>query len=215
MKGKSILCAVAILGFASMPVFGEYVSIQHNLIDGIGDTTYIGGVLRISTDSNALTLNDPTPLGGTIANGHVDLETYFHSFNPGTGEATFVGGSFDLTFDHEGSPYEMSGPIDGMVFIINSVTQTYSTIDGEGLFTAVTKNLPGSGIWPDGGLRSSIDSLTLGFNVDLTTYDWSEDMSDGRLETIYGLFPDERAVPEPASGAILLLGVVALLRRRR
>ena len=126
MKGKVATVALAVLAVCCAPTFADYQSIQHNLINGVGDTTF-----------NATT----------------------------------------------------------------------------GVFN-VSANLPGSNVWPDGGGFSSVDSLTFAFGQDLSNFDWREDLT-GRVETLYSLFPDDRAVPEPATLALLAFGALALARKRR
>jgi hypothetical protein len=208
----------AILGFVAIvaqPAIASYTSIEHNLIDNIAETNYVGGVLTISQANDAVTLNDPGPLPGTITNAVVSLTTTFNSFNPLSnppyGTATFVGGSFSLNFDYNSQPYSIAGPISGMIMKVGSASPLLSVINGEGLFNAVA-SLPGSNDWPATAL-SSIHALTLQVGTDLTGFDWSTDWS-APGETLYTLTPDESAAPEPASLLMLVLGL-AMLRRSR
>ena len=218
MKGKVATVALAVLAVCCAPTFADYQSIQHNLINGVGDTTFNAttGVFNVSANTrDLLTLNDPTALGGAIQNTVINLSTTFNQILPGP-VAQFVGGSLSLTFDYDDGggfqSYEISGPITGMLFEINAATP--SKIDGLGRWTATTVNLPGSNVWPDGGGFSSVDSLTFAFGQDLSNFDWREDLT-GRVETLYSLFPDDRAVPEPATLALLAFGALALARKRR
>ena len=218
MKKKCAVLMMAAVGLVlvSAPASAQYASIQHNLFNGVGDTTFDPGTgeFRIhATTSNLLTLNDPTPLSGVIANTVIDLSTTFNQVL-GTGQAQFTGGFLSLTFDFDGSPYEISGPITGVLFEISQVGPN-SKIDGLGRWTATTKNLPGSGIWPDGGGFSSLDSLTLAFGQDLSNFDWENQALNGRVESLYSLFPNDSAIPEPATLSMLALGAIAMLRRRR
>jgi hypothetical protein len=87
-----------------------------------------------------------------------------------------------------------------------------STIDGEGLWNATTKTLPLSGVWPDGGGSSSIDTLTIYLGTDLTGWDWSSPIPDG--ETTYNIVPSDSAVPEPGTILLLAAGLIGLRRRR-
>jgi hypothetical protein len=199
----------------AQPVFASYVSILHNLIDGTPDTNYVGGVLTINQAGNSVTLNDPTPLGGAITNAAVSMSTNFASFNPLAnapyGQATFTGGSFLLSFDYNGNPYSIGGPITTMTMGVGSASPTLSIINGAGLFAAVA-NLPGSNDWPAVAM-SSIHALTLRIGTDMTGFDWSTDWTMAG-QTQYSLTPDESAVPEPASLLLLVLGL-AVLRRSR
>jgi hypothetical protein len=215
-KKLAVLIATIFLASLTGPAWATYESIQGNLADEITDTFFDvdTGQFSISQDSNAITLNDPTPLGGTITNGTVNLETWFSGFDPVTGNAQFTGGSFMLTFDFDGTPYEISGPIEAMVFETNVYTPSYSTLDGEGLWTAATTNLPGSNDWPDGGEFSSIKTLTMAFNEDLTDWAWDADLV-ASAESLYTLWPDDTAIPEPASLVLVALGSLMLYRRRR
>lgn len=239
MKGKTLKTVTAFVLMAGLSQYAMAVgfdSIQHNLIDGINDTTYDGstGRLAASSNSTALTLNDNGgilhPNGPTVVtNVQANIETFFHSqLSPAT--AKFTGGSLLLSFDFDPdgagpSPvgsYSIGGPITAMEFTVNIVTPTFSTIDGEGLWNATTVNLPGSGQWLDGGGFSSIKSLTLAFGIDLTGFDWSSPtavaggtVGPGILESQYALTPDQTAVPEPASIMLLLACATGTLIRRR
>ncbi len=213
MKGK-VAVTLAVLALGCAPAFGIYTSIQHQLVDGVGDTTFDPntGLFQVNAvDNNALTLNDGGVLAGTIDNATISLQTYFNQILPGP-VAQFTGGTLSLTFDYDGTPYEISGPITGMLFDVTP-GQFQSTIDGVGRWTATTKNLPGSGDWPDGGGFSSIDSLTVAFGQHLSSFDWESELS-GWVETSYSLFPDDSAIPEPATLALLAFGALALARRR-
>lgn len=228
MKGKRIifgLIAGGLVAAMSSSAFASYVSISHNLVDGQGDTTYNPGTQELmisASGANLITLNDPSALAGTVSNGLVQLTTNFHTIN-GQGAAVFNGGSYLLSFDFDadgpgaGLPqsYSIGGPIFAMEFTINPITPSFYTIDGSGLFTASTVNLPGSGIWPDGGGMSTIDSLSLGFAGNILGFDWSGTFPGSRVETTYSIVPNPNGVPEPASLALLAAGAMTLIRRRR
>jgi hypothetical protein len=212
IRTSAVLGLVAVM---AQPVLATYTSIEHNLLDGTGDTTYVGGVLSISQAIDTVTLNDPAPLPGIITNAVVSLSTTFSGFNPLAnppyGRASFSGGAFSLSFDYNGLPYSIGGPISGMLLGVGSTGPFLSTINGEGLFAAAY-NLPGSNDWPATGL-SSIHALTLQVGTDLSGFDWSTDWA-APGETLYTLTPDESAAPEPASLLMLVLGL-AMLRRSR
>jgi hypothetical protein len=224
MKGKGIALTAVL---ASMLVVGSasaaYDSIQHNLFTNFnGNTSFnpgTGEFLVTETTSNLLTLNDPLPLTGVVTNAQTTISTFFQGIVPGPA-ALFTGGSISLTFDYDpdgagpdpvGS-YGISGPITGMFFEVTAGPN--SSIDGLGRWTATTVNLPGSGIWPDGGGFSSIDSLSVAFAQDLTGFDWASELQ-GDIRTLYSLFPDDRAIPEPATAALVAFGALALIRRRK
>ncbi len=209
---------------AWQPALGTYQSIQHNLVDGTNDTSFNAdtGKLEWNSGARTITLNDPMSLGGTIDSASVHLETYLQDYNSGTGVATFLGGSFELLFDWNGSSgytYHIGGPVEAMLVQIASTSPQLSTIDGEGLFTVENKLLPGSDDWPDGGGFSSIVSLTLAFGVDLSGFEWNQSaggaVGPGVLQTTYSLLPNDSAAPEPATLLMLLvIGSLGLVRRR-
>lgn len=225
MKGRRSLWVVLAVSMALPSLaLASYVSIQHNLIEGTGDTSYINGVLTVNATgvpAQQLTLNDDPPIAQSVSNVSVLMTTNFSSFNPGAnlpyGEALFTGGSFLLKFDYAGSsgqPYQIGGPISAFVIGIGSASQYLTVINGSGLFNAGTPNLPGSNVWPAGGL-SSINSLTLEVGIDLTGFDWdpyNAVMTGG--ETQYTLTPDDSGVPEPAGLLLVLCSAVFALRRR-
>jgi len=230
MKGKVILSGMlAIVSVAVTPVLADYTSIQHNLFNGVPDTSFdpnTGFFTINAVNEGLVTLNDPGALGGVVSNVSISLNTKFNQIF-GTGEAQFVGGFLSLSFDYDGdgvggnaaTSHNISGPITGMLFEISQVGPN-SRIDGLGRWTAANVDLPSAGwpgipgVWPDGGGFSSIDSLSIAFNQDLSSFDWTTPIS-GRVESLYSLWPDDRAIPEPASLALVAVGALALIRRRR
>lgn len=236
MKGKVILAGIAAaLMIAAPPAMSDYLDIQHNLFDGVPDTSFDPGtgVFSINAvNAGLLTLNDPTALGGGKSNVMMSLTANFDQVIPPNldwpdGAAKFINGFFTLSFDYDGdgvggdpaTAHSISGPINGIFFTIAQVGPN-SRIDGLGRWIAENVDLPSAawpavpGVWPDGGGFSSIDSLSIAFAQDLSTFDWTTPLQ-GSVETLYSLFPDDRAVPEPSSLAIVLLGGLALARRRR
>ena len=213
MSFRNVIGAVVVGLLVVLPAQAEYSSIQANLVNGVPDTVYVGGVMTIdSNDSTSqLTLNDPSPLGGTVSNIDLGLATTFHHvyFDGPQLKAVFSGGNFSLAFDYDSNPYYIQGPISNMVFWVSGTGST-SYIDGEGLFDAIF-DLPGSNDWP-APAQSSIKSLTLTFGTDLAEFDWSTDL-DQHNETVLTLYPNDSAIPGPATLLLLLPGM-ALLRRR-
>jgi len=223
MKERSciVLAIVAIL-VGIQPALAQYESIQHNLFDGITDLQFQGGKLIIDSNSNLITLNDSgAPLPGTISNAHIHIETTFDHFDPllgssGNGSGVFSGGNIALTFNYDGTPHEISGPIAGMLLEVGYAMPTLSRVDGQGLFTATTKDLPGSGMWNDGGGMSSIKSMHLFLGTDLTGWRWQQDTSHNLVvDSQVQLFPNDTAVPEASTIVLLLGGIFGLLRRRK
>ena len=106
MKRITSLTGVVFVGIAllvAQSAVAEYVSIQHNLVDGTNDTSFNVGTGELSwvSPSPNLTLNDPGPLLGTVSNVTVELETFLSSTNGQ--EAIFTGGDFSLRFDFDGT----------------------------------------------------------------------------------------------------------------
>jgi len=215
MKGRSLLFIVGMVVAITQPVLADYASIAHNLFDGTADTSYDAGtgVFTISqSGNNNLSLNDPNKLLGTVTNTNVSIQTNFH--HTSGSEIWFTGGQIDLTFNYDGSPYYMRGPIDGLVLGVEFIPGANLTrISGQGLYTA-TEDLPGSGNWLATGF-SSIKTMTLEFSgVDYSGWDGSESFS-GPAETQYTLYPNDSAVPEPVTIILLAVGLLGMVHRRR
>ncbi|UCG33192.1 MAG: hypothetical protein JSU68_00895 [Phycisphaerales bacterium] len=214
MSFRRVIGAVAVCLLVVFPAQAEYTSIQANMLNGIADTVYSGGVMTIDTNDSTsqLTLNDPGPLADLVE-GNVDLDlttTFHHVYWDGPDlKAVFSGGNFSLNFTYDSNPYYIQGPISNMIFWVSG-TGANSYIDGEGLFDAVF-DLPGSNDWP-APLESSIKSLTITVGTDLSEFDWSTPLMDHN-ETVLTLYPDNSAIPGPATLLLLLPGV-AVLRRR-
>jgi hypothetical protein len=213
-KGKSILVAFAAVLCCAGSALADISSIQHNLQGFGSDASFNSGtgVLTISSNvNNLLTVNeDGVNIGGVVSNAAITMQTNLSGLTGNT--ATFTGGSLTLQFNYNGIPRAIGGPIAGMEFSFQHLGGNVGQLDGDGLFTAAFVNLPGSGIWPDGGGLSSIDSLTLTFDTP-SGWDWTDGFSQG--ETVYSLLPNDSAVPEPATLALLVGGGVLMLKRRK
>jgi hypothetical protein len=202
-----LLWALLALGFAS-PARAVYVSIEHNLVDGVPDTSYEDRILTLQSAldvNNNIVLNDPTPLPALVGKASVDLSTTFSSYNPASNRATFSGGSFSLSFDYNGvAGYGIVGLVRQMHFEVFVDAPTYSRIEGFGSFKATSLTLPGSNAWPSGLGISEFDQLTIVLpGQDLTGFDWTTDVFED-VESIYVLAP----IPEPTTFALCTIGVV-------
>lgn len=233
MKERGIIYLTAgVVALLALPTYGTITSVQHSLIDGQPDTAYNAttGVFTVAkTNANVLSVNeDGTKVTGTVSNAAVSLVTYFDSYDSVNKIGKFKGGSYMLTFDFDDGggggavSYQLSGSIAGMQFKVTQVLAgPISKIEGQGLWKAIVKDLPGiagphTGVWNDGGLRSSINSMTLAFNYDLTNYNYQDfSVTDGRIETQYQLWPSPVAVPEASTVVLLAAGAMGLIRRRR
>jgi hypothetical protein len=195
------------LGAVGVPsAWGAYSSIQHNLLDGVPDTSYSGGVLRVESPigaNNDVALNDSalgTPTGAV--NVSVYLETYYVRYDPIRG-AIFDGGAFSLRFDYGGTTgqtYEISGPIDTFEALVTGAGPVYWVIEAEGIWQSTTVNLPGSNYWPAQAGWSSFRTGTIAVPEDLSAFDWASDSFDTG-EFVYTLVP----YPEPATLALFML----------
>ncbi|MBN1491180.1 MAG: PEP-CTERM sorting domain-containing protein [Phycisphaerae bacterium] len=204
-----------------------YNSLAHNLVgENLEDTVFDPetGLLSINDSTTGLTHNtDPAiavPQGGVGVQGYatVSLSTTLVGFDTPAhpGKAVFAGGNFSLSFlfDPEGDgsyeSYSIGGPIEGLVVECQPVNSSLTKFYGEGLWQAVTKSLPAD--WLDGGGYSSINTLTIDVGSDFTAgFDWTTGFAG---QSLYSLFPNDEAVPEPGT-LLLLAGGALFLRRRR
>ncbi|MCB9849802.1 MAG: PEP-CTERM sorting domain-containing protein [Phycisphaerales bacterium] len=229
MKGKGILslACIAAIGVMASHAAADYSSIYQNLLNGVDDTNFDPNTGEFTIDSigtDLITLTDfGVPLTGTISNSEMHMNTFFNTVDFVLGEfrGKFTGGNFSLTFDYDadgvgpGLPtsHEISGPITAIWFLPSDFLGL-GRLDGLGRWTATTVDLPGSDIWPDGGGFSSWDSFTIDFSTSLSNFDWETDDLSGRTETQYTLLPNDAAIPEPATFALVAFGTLAMLRRR-
>lgn len=225
-----LLLAVAVVALGPQVGFADYKQISQNVVGAGGtanpDTFYTGNqpVKQFSINDAGVnyTLYDPTAgtPTGTKGIGTVSLVTTLsqvnYDGNPATNDALFTGGSFSFTFQFDPAggtnfqTYTIGGPISGLWLKITATGPT-STITGEGLWTATTINLPGSGIWAPPNVYSALRSLTITVGQNLTGFNWLTQSAQG--ESLYNIYPDDNAVPEPVS--LLLLAVGGLMIRRR
>lgn len=220
--GKVAL-AVALMAVAT-PALADMISVQTNLANGIQDSNYNAGTLTIAegplsgvTTTNA-TIGGTYPTGGdpVYTNTAFSLTTYFDQVISvsGTPWARFLGGSVSLTFDLGANSYELSGPINVLLARVTAANQFVSTIQAEGLFQSLIANMPEP--WAVSGLSglSSIDSLIFDIGEDLSSFNWNTGEWLGMAEATVQMVPNDGAIPEPATMALLALGGLAVLRRR-
>lgn len=224
---KKAMVSLVALGAIVLPAtlaVGQVTSVQANLFTGANDTNFDGSTLTVSEASvlDLVTVNEASALSGYI-NMSLDLTTNFDSVVLNTSVwGKFIGGSVSLKFDDGVNFYELGGPIDVLLVKIDFATgggTPIAQLSAEGLFQAVTANLPmnPSGNWPV--LTSSLKGLIFQVGQDLTSYQWDNaggpDPWTGDAESQWQFIPDDSAVPEPTTLALLVLGGIAALRRRQ
>lgn len=224
MKGKALL-SVCVLLVASSMASAAYVSLSHNVVGADPEDTVFDPVTGLFTINDTTvgvthTANPAIVPPGVQGNATVSLSTTLVGYDTPAfpGKALFSGGDFSLSllFDPENdgsyNSYSISGPISGLVIdyqIYDGPGGKMTRFNGEGIWTAVTKNLPAE--WLDNGGYSSIATLTIEMGTDFTGYDWTTGFAG---QSQYILWPDDRAAPEPGT-LLLLAGGALFLRRRR
>jgi hypothetical protein len=233
--GRCLLGFGACLTCASWAQAVEYTEIQNDAFDGVSDASYTGGVFSWSTSdtsgSNILTLyEDNLPVPGTTSNVTLTISgLVFQNFGvlPGPPRAYLTGGNMSLTFDYSnGGPitsHELSGPVSEASIEITASGPGLSTLSGIVNFNSNlgVENLPSSNNWPAIGESTAV-ALTFAIGADLGAYDtaagWQNDMPDPQdvtYDTVFSIVPEEHVIPEPVSLALLALGSLLCVRRRR
>jgi autotransporter-associated beta strand protein len=174
-----------------------------------------GGTLDISADGdNAYTLGSAQTLGGngTVALGNTDL-TVEGTLSPGLspGSLTFTSTGGDLIMDPSGTLLiEITGTEEGefdtltlsdVDFVANGTLQFSSSLGVAEVGTTL-QIFDVSGGSLSGGFTSVLGS----FMDDITYWDTTNLLSNGTITA---------AIPEPASGLILILASLGVLRRAR
>lgn len=184
----------------------DYLSISHALFEASPNTTYdpVTGLFTIeATNEGLLALNDSPPLSGVVSDISLHLETTLDHQGEASGLLYFHGGSFALTFvfDPDGAAppaaHEISGPIYYLLALWTLTTPQSSRLDLIGSWTADTVNLPGSNVWPDGGMRSTLDSFSIIFPIDADDWNWETDPLSGSVQAQYGIFPYDGPITPP------------------
>lgn len=174
MKGKSIglMATLALVGMCAPSALAAYDSIEHNLFNGIPDTSYRSDlpdkpfIIHEEDqgwgpgESTQVTLNNPGVITPPyyVRNKVVHLETYFQGYDPTPlpveqgdwpyGRALFTGGSFSLTFEYSTdgttwTAHHIDGPIVGMyVGVKEYQVGHYTLFKGTGLFDTGDEYLP-------------------------------------------------------------------------
>jgi len=233
-------CSVFCLGLTvSAANAAEYTEIQDNAFDGVNDATYVNHVLTWSADDNGspqssqiLTLIEDTGIvPGYTGNVHIEITTTFQDYNStlqNPARAYFTGGNLSLTFDYSPdgnivTSHELSGPISVASVEITSTSPTLSTLTGIINFNSNfgVENLPSSNNWPAPGQSTAV-ALTFAIGADLSPYlndpsAWDQDVNPNSVtfDTQFSMFPNEQPIPEPTALALLGVGSILFLYRRR
>ena len=227
--------AATLVSLAVAPALyaAQYTEIQNDAYDGVNDGSYVGGVMTWSSSDaagafNILTLLEDTgPVPGYTGNVVLTITSNFAAYTStltSPPRAYLTGGSMSLTFDYytpdlsSMTSHELSGPISQGSIEVTSTSPTLSTLTGIFNFdtNAGVENLPSSNNWPATDESTAV-ALSFAFGANLDGFEWDSDLTPPSVnfDTQFSLFPEERAIPEPASLMLLALGGLPLLARRK
>lgn len=236
-----ILLAVSLVMAVTVMVHAAAITkIENNAFDGVSDATYVNKVLTYHTDDvsgfNVLDLyQDGIQMDGYTWNVSLTMSSTFQDYAqtlPQPPRAFFQGGSMNLTFEYSGdegatwTQHVLSGVITQGSVEITSTSPTLSTMTGVFNFDTAqgAVNLPYGDTWPATGLSTAV-ALSFAIGADLTPLTqhpelWQEDLIPAQrnfiFDTQFGLFPEQRPIPEPTIGLLFLAGGgLVIVRRRR
>lgn len=207
--------ALAVFGAAASPAPAAYIGISglysgwnHDMSFHPG-TGHLSVVAQLLGAAPSIGLLDPGALPGTVLNPRMELSTYLVEETL-DGMWIFGGGDLMFTFDYDAdgpggapaTPHHIGGPIFRLELARIAITPSFIINQGTAYLAVNDLDLPGSGIWPDGGDLSILELPEFPLNA-VTN------------ELRFRLAPGGGGVPEPGSLLLIAIGLVAPLRRRR